>query len=213
MKKTGKQMLAVLLILLLVCSVMPTAVAYTVSSGTVGSLTWALDSNGTLTVSGNGAMPDYDSTNDINLPWAPYIAQTKKLVIEDGITAIGFFAFKDFIALKEVSIADTVEKIDDGAFWNCTALTTLSLSKKLKEIGMDAFRNCDGLTQLVLPTGLEVLDWHSFAECDGLTSVTIPGSVTELEWQVFENCTALRTVTIQQGSNCSVHLCSEVVIT
>ena len=56
MKKTVKQMIAVLLTMLLVCSVMPLAFAYTVSSGTVGSLTWTLDSNGTLTVSGNGAM-------------------------------------------------------------------------------------------------------------------------------------------------------------
>lgn len=194
MKKTVKQMIAVLLTMLLVCSVMPLAFAYTVSSGTVGSLTWTLDSNGTLTVSGNGAMPVME-----RFPWETYKSQVKSLTIGTGVTEIAEGAFWECKNLTNVSIPNTVGQIDGLAFAGCTALTDLVIPSSVKTIGVDCFRECKNLRSVSLNYGLEKLEWRAFYSCSKLRTISIPGSLKEFDSEVFKDCEELTSATIENG--------------
>ncbi len=84
-------------------------------SGTCGeSLLWTLDGDGVLTVSGNGRMNDYSSSEQT--PWALSKTDIKKIVIADGVTKVGAWAFADCANAVYVTLSDSVETIGDSAF-------------------------------------------------------------------------------------------------
>ena len=84
-------------------------------AGEIGNLTWTFDDQtGTLTISGEGEIPDY--TGDTQAPWAQFNGQIKNIVVEKGVTAIGANAFSGVTDLTSAKIDRTVEKIDDSAF-------------------------------------------------------------------------------------------------
>jgi len=89
-----------------------------VDSGTCGDdLTWELDSEGTLTISGTG-----DMMSSYYMPWYSYLDDITKVVIENGVTSIGINAFSYCASLTSVVIPDSVTRIDLGAF-DGTSLT------------------------------------------------------------------------------------------
>ncbi len=142
-----------------------------VKSGTTGECTWTLDSDGVLTISGNGKMGDSSSWGE-NGPWGTSIT---KAVIENGVTSIGYGAFYGCTSLTSVTIPDSVTSIKYGAFYHCTSLTSITIPDSVTSIGSDAF-----------------------VECTSLTSVTIPDSVTSIDGSTFRGCTSL--VEINVGS-------------
>ena len=85
------------------------------------SLTWKLDSEGTLTISGTGAMTDYAS---LTVPWSNYTIN--KVVIDNGVTTIGHYAFKDCSSLERVTIPASVTSIDINAFDGCSSLQNVT---------------------------------------------------------------------------------------
>ena len=87
--------------------------AVPVKSGTTGECTWTLDSDGVLTISGNGKMKDY-SFNE-RKPWGTSIT---KVVIENGVTSIGNWAFENCFSLTSITIPDSVTIIGECAFYN-----------------------------------------------------------------------------------------------
>ena len=140
-----------------------------VDSGICGEkLTWTLDEEGTLNITGTGAMYAY-SNNDI--PWLSYNSQITEVVVEEGVTTLSSFSF-------------------DG----CKILTKVSLPSTLTTIGGYAFRDCDIMTQIELPGKLQKIEVSAFHSCDALTSLTIPASVTELGSPLAENCKKLETI-------------------
>ncbi|MBR6707028.1 MAG: leucine-rich repeat protein [Clostridia bacterium] len=141
------------------------------------NLTWELDSSGTLTIGGAGAMPDAGFSTDY--PWASHTSShdIRSVVILEGVTNIGDYAFYSLIGLTSVSIAGTVTDIGRCAFMNDYALTELSLPEGLIRIGDSAFRYCGALPQITLPASLTVLAEGAFADCAGLTAFSVaPGS-------------------------------------
>ena len=92
-----------------------------VDSGTCGeNLTWKYDSEGTLTISGTGEMPDYDG----NAPWSNYTyASIYSIIVEDGVTSIGESAFCVCRQLQTVTIPESMMKIGKYAFDACSSLT------------------------------------------------------------------------------------------
>ncbi len=116
---------------------------YAVSGTYCKNVTWKLDTNGTLTISGTGKMVDYTG-DDVIAVWRD--ADVKKVVIQQGITSIGKGVFYRCAALKEVTISPTVTEIGVVAFSNCTVLTTISLPASLKIVGEEAFLGCPALT-------------------------------------------------------------------
>lgn len=217
-----KKLLGVLFVALLIAALLPVvAGAEIVESGTCGNLrtnlTWTLDDQGRLTISGTGAMKDYPS-ND-----APWKGKTvKNVVIEDGVTTIGVCAFRDCTSLTSVSIPDgvtsigswaflgcnnvtdinipdSVTTIDPGAFSGCWGLASISIPKGVTSIGNMAFYCCLNLTSVSILDSVTSIGAQAFYECSSLTSVAIPKGVTRLESEIFCNCANLASVTLPKG--------------
>ena len=134
-------------------------------------LTWTLYEDGTLTISGTGAMKDYN-INDTQSPVINH-QNVKKVVVEDGITNVGNYAF-----------------------YFCENLTSLTLPDSITSIGDSAFDTCRGLTNITIPEGVTNIGDCAFYDCSNLTSITIPDSVTSIGNGVLEACSSLKTISI-----------------
>lgn len=102
----------------------------------------------TLTISGEGAMPDFEGTGDPVCPWENEKQKIKKVIIEKGVTNIGKNAFRGCSELAEVHISKTVKKIGDAAFRDCTALTQIDIPDSVNSVGSFAFIGCTRLTEV-----------------------------------------------------------------
>ncbi len=177
-------------IVVLSAGIMPLA-----SSGTCGdNLTWTLDNDGVLTISGTGDMDDVSQLG--SAPWNSVRTSIVKIVIEEGVTSIGYGAFYNCTAATEASIASSVTAIGRSAFRGCTALTTIgSLPKDLTEIGSYAFYGCSKLAgTLTVPEGVTVIEDDTFYNCKLLEGIELQGAVVSIGIQVFYGCTGLTEV-------------------
>ena len=188
-----------------------------INSGTCGeNLTWTFGGEGTLTISGTGAMDDYSSDNQ---PWYSDIDNIKSVVIDNGVTSVGDYAFYSCDSLVSVTIPDSVTSIGDcafcacysltsatipdsvtsigvKAFYGCNSLTSMTIGNSVTSIGDSAFYNCTGLTSVTISDSVTSIGDSAFSGCDSLTSVTIPDSVTSIGANAFESCDELTSVTI-----------------
>ena len=156
-------------------------------------ITWHLDEDGVLTVSGTGAMADYAAKK---APWYAKRASVQAIVIEEGITAIGANAFYDCAKAADVSIPASVTSIGDQAFYNCAALTEVVLPQDLTNLGGYAFYKCTSLENINLPDGLPKINHNTFYGCTSLAAITIPESVVTVGGYAFFNCKSLETLII-----------------
>ena len=109
------------------------------NSGTCGpNLKWLFTDNGVLIISGKGEMNDY--TDYIRAPWSKY--DIKRIIIGDGVTTIGEFAFYDCSALTSVTIPNSVTTIGECTFEDCRALTSVTIPNSVTTIGNYAFADC-----------------------------------------------------------------------
>ena len=171
-----------------------------IGSGTCGdNLQWQLDAFGTLTISGTGPMENHSMPEggEPDTHWYPHRQQITKVVIGDGVTAIGEYAFHSCTELTEVSIPETVTAIGKLAFYNCTGLTEIALPEGLTTIGNAAFRRCSNLTAIAIPDSITAIGKITFFDCTALTEVTISESVATIGEYAFGNCTALNSITFQ----------------
>lgn len=102
----------------------------------------------TLTISGEGEMPDFEGTGDPVCPWENEKQKIKKVIIEKGVTNIGKSAFRGCSELAEVHISKTVKKIGISAFQDCTALTQIDIPDSVNSVGSFAFIGCTRLTEV-----------------------------------------------------------------
>ena len=170
--------MALILVLTLVLSVGSVSAAEPtiVDSGNCGAnVTYELDSNGLLTISGTGKMADYemqyDSASDEYITTAPWGNQAKMVVIGDGVTGIGAAAFYGCSDLTSVTMGSSVTDIWDGAFSGCTGLTGIVLPGSVTGIGEYAFYNCNSLTAIEIPEGVTTLGNSAFFGCDNLKEI------------------------------------------
>ena len=196
-----KRLLSFVLAVLMIASLLPaTALAAgIVDSGTCGAegdgsnLTWTLDSDGVLTISGSGDMHGYDYGSS-GAPWDD--SRVKSAVIAEGVTSIGSHAFFDCTSLTSVTIPDSVTSIGDSAFSGCSSLTSVTIPDSVTLIDNGAFFGCTSLTSVTIPDSVTSIDQYAFYKCESLTSVTIPGSVTSIGVGAFAYCKSLTSVTI-----------------
>ena len=178
------------------------------SSGNCGdsgsNVTWLLDDNGTLTISGSGKIEDYRS--DIDQPWYSNRSNITSVVIEPGVTSIGSLAFYECSNLTSITIPSGLTSIGEQAFGNCTGLTSITIPSGFISIGDYAFWNCTGLTSITIQNGVTSIGTGAFWNCTGLTSITIPSSVTSIGVNVFYNCTGLTDITVDSNNS---SFCSE----
>ena len=209
-----KRLLSFVLAVLMIVSILPaTALAADiVDSGTCGAeVTWTLDSEGVLTISGTGAMKDYDP---YKAPWYGSRSRVKSAVIADGVTSIGDYAFRDCYNLASVSIPDSVTSIGADAFWYCTSLTGVTIPDSVTSIGWSAFCGCESLTSVTIPDNVTSIGDWAFGLCKSLTGVTIPDSVTSICDYAFNGCTSLTSVTIPDSvtsiGECAFYKCGSL---
>ncbi|MCR5802918.1 MAG: leucine-rich repeat protein [Clostridia bacterium] len=185
------------------CKIMPdskdkvTIEATFIPGGSCGeNVTWKLDSEGTLTISGTGAMEDRDVLSNPFLSWYDVSEDIKQVVIEDGVTNIGMSAFYYCTNLEKVTIPDSVTSIGENAFNHCESLKEIPVSENVTWIGPSAFCYCSGLTEVTIPNGITSIGVSTFSECTGLKNVTIPDSVTSIGSYAFYGCTGLKDITV-----------------
>ena len=186
-----KKFFALMVFLMMLCSV---ATAETVASGACGKdLTWTLDDEGTLTISGSGDMYDYSEYSEYS-PWQSYINSIEKAVIDDCVTSIGSRAFYHCSSLTSITIPDSVTSIGTLAFTNCSSLTSITIPDSVTIIFIGAFYECSSLTSITIPDSVTSIAREMFRYCNNLTSITIPKSVTSIGYSAFSNCTSLSHV-------------------
>ena len=147
--------------------------AIIVKSGECGdNVTYTLDDDGLLKISGSGNMNDY------------YIGNSP------------FYLNKD---IKEIVIGDGVTSIGDCAFWGCSSLTSIEIPDGVTSIGMSVFDSCSSLTSIEIPVGVTSLKDFVFYGCSSLTSIAIPAGVTSIGSSAFESCRSLTSIAILAG--------------
>ena len=161
----------------------------------------------TLTISGTGAMPDFDFPNGNLAPWWNYEAlgmltsfgnfklegELKKVVIKDGVTNVSDYALFFLPAATQVTLPDSVTSIGRYGIAMCSKLTGLSIPKGVTGIG-DFGLAGNGLTAVTLPDGLQSLGRGAFDSCASLTNTTLPAAITAVPGKCFANCTKLLNV-------------------
>ena len=161
----------------------------------------------TLTISGTGAMPDFNFPEGNLAPWWNYEAlgmltsfgnfklegELKKVVIKDGVTNVSNYALFFLPAATQVTLPESVTSIGRYGIALCSKLTGMSIPKGVTEIG-DFGLAGDGLTAITLPDGLQTLGRGAFDACASLSGTTLPAAITAVPDKCFNDCTKLLTV-------------------
>ena len=158
---------------------------------------WTLYKDGKLVISGMGNMYLVGSAGLYS--YSSRSSEIKEVVIEDGITSVGNYAFSAFPNLEKVTIADSVTSIGEEAFSECTSLATIVMPASLSSIGNLAFANCEKLENISLGNALTSIGDNAFIGCASLKSITIPEGVTAIPDYAFDSCTSLESVSIPQN--------------
>ncbi|MGX8692263.1 MAG: extracellular solute-binding protein [Clostridia bacterium] len=160
-----------------------------IASGTCGeNLTWTLDDQGTLSITGTGDMWDYDWDN--RTEWYNYHDSIQSCVISNGATSIGDYAFNMCTALTIVTIPDSVTSVGDYAFSDCNSLTSMTIPGRVTSIGMGAFRACGSLTSITIPASVTQIREYAFSFCNSLSEIRFLGSAPEINESCFSRVTA-----------------------
>ena len=187
-------------------------------------ITWDL-TGGVLTVKGDGAMPDYamrTADNDLGMtsdaPWFERRLEVTSLVIGEGITYVGEWAFPGFenmtsvsfpstlrafgmgsmggSSVEEIVIPDSVEFLGAGMFADSGRLSRVTVGSSVREIPYAAFSYCEALQEAVLPDGLTYIGEEGFYECFLLQRIDLPSALTGIGSSAFAGCENLTALQI-----------------
>ncbi|MBR2042088.1 MAG: leucine-rich repeat protein [Oscillospiraceae bacterium] len=183
------------------------------------NLMWKLSNEGVLTISGKGSMADYISDENLGLtfewseyldellsdisfgqrgPWKGFEDEIKEIVIEEGVTDIGDFAFASLASLEKVTIANTVTEIGKGAFLSCGNLTEANVFGAARTIGKGAFALTSLAGEMKVPAGA-VIEEMAFA-FSSLTKVDIAANA-DADMHAFLMCSELESINVASGNS------------
>ena len=163
--------------------------------GTSGNnVAWTINDRGVLTISGQGAMQDYEvkTVNGdiiITAPWYKYGKYISSVIIEVGVTSIGDSAFRGCGGLASVNIGNSVTSIGTAAFAFCTGLAGVTIPDSVTSIGSSAFYGCTGLSSVTIPDSVTSIGDRAFYGCTGLTEIiyNAEDAVVDSEYYIGDN--------------------------
>lgn len=191
-----------------------------VQSGTAGeNVTWTLTDDGLLTISGEGPMEDYASYGTDVAPWKEL--GVTRVVVEEGVTAVGAHAFRDIATLEKVTLPLSLTSIRESAFRG-SGLQEITLPQNLVSVGAYAFidaglqkvtfddckiltmgegifQRCANLMSVNLGSQITQIPKSAFQDCVSLREIVIPGNVQTVGESAFSGCTALQRVVLEEG--------------
>lgn len=196
MKKHITRLLFAALLLLALCI----GASAAGTSGKCGpSAYWSFDSStGTLTISGSGAMNDYEYGD---YPWMDYRNSIQTIVIGDQITQIGRNAFP-WTACSTIKFGKNVRSIGERAFNGCRNLNgDLTLPDSVQTIGAGAFQGCEKLSgDLTIPDSVQTIGDSAFEFCTGLNgTLTLGKNLRTIGKKAFSGCAFTGSLTIPEG--------------
>lgn len=196
---------------------------FIIAEGQCGDqITWTLNKNGELIISGTGEMTSF--TSGTVVPWYEYRSMITSVSVSEGITSIGNHAFYGLSMVTIVSLPSTLTYIGEWAFYQWQSITEFELPDGITEIGEYAFNSCmnvtyvhlpesltvlgrfafnhnDSLQSIKIPEGVKIIPSNCFAYCKALVSVSIPSTVTTIGAYAFMQCTQIREVYYNGSKN------------
>ena len=207
-----KKLLAVVLILVLILTVIPTnlfvvTASANTKSGKCGNKAYWELKDGVMTISGEGPLWDFRDDSDTydyhKNPWENLKPQINKVVYGEGITYTGADAFSGCENLKTVVFSDTIHTIAPFTFLYCTNLENPTLPKKLEYLGQQAFSYSQKITEAIIPDTVTYLD-SAFSECPALEYVYIGGKKDVGSYitgnSPFAGCTSLKKIEVSPNN-------------
>lgn len=172
------------------------------------NMTWTLDSEGTLTIHGDGSMYNYGSSTENHqwsvesVAWHKYRDEIRRVVIGEGITFLCPYAFQDCVNLTSVSLPDSLIGISLHGFSGCTRLTNIVIPNGVESISNGAFLGA-GLESVYIPDSVDMIDMNAFLGCTSLKTARLPQFMDEpgddFREHAFRDCTSLTSVNIPDG--------------
>ena len=174
------------------------------SSGTCGdSLTWTLNTVGELTIEGVGVMTDFSGSS---APWYSYRPNVREVIITEGVTSIGAYAFSDCDSLMAVTLPEGIVSIGYHAFEDCANLKSFVIPQSVTTIGSMAFSGCFALISIFIPENITSIEFSAFSWCSDLSSIIVAENNTVYDSR--NNCNAI----IETATNSIIAGCKSTVI-
>ena len=140
-------------------------------SGSCGEkLRWQI-SGTELRISGTGGMYDYSTEN--RPPWNEYGSRIERVVVEEGATKIGKYAFFRLENLAEVELPGSLRRINTMAFGYCSQLSSLNLPEGVEHIEKSIVYRCPQLKSIRLPGSIQLIEGSFAGECENLAEITL----------------------------------------
>ena len=222
MEKMKEKIFTMIVSLALVFSIFPKPEIRAASqTGKCGAnITWELDDNMTLTLSGSGGTWNY-WTESSQSPFYSLADKIKKVVIKDGITGLGDYLFYNCSLISAVEFPNSLSTIGRGLFSCCSSLKSISLPNNLSKLGSGVFyrtgleelvipegipyvpsalcQSCGSLKKVTIPQSCTAIYDYAFYKCEKLESIEIPSNVELISYDAFQYCTSLTSVTIPEN--------------
>lgn len=172
-----------------------------VSTSFPNQVYWTLDNDGILKIFGHGEVPSYTmmGSSTSKPPWSSVSGTVKEVIIEEGVTSIGAYAFYACSPLTSVVLADGVISIGNYIFSNCISLADISLPDTLTSIGNDAFSGCSALQAISIPSSVRTIADSTFSGCNRLANIDFQGKITSIGISSFSGCSRLSEIILPDG--------------
>lgn len=205
-----RRFVSLLLVIAMIVCAAPAALAADIASGSCGdNLSWVLSDSGVLTITGSGDMTNYSLGT--KAPWYNNRASITTVVIGEGVTSVGDYAFRMCSSITSATLPSTLKRVGECAFEMCKKMGNVTLPTGMTEIAASAFSECEAFTTVVVPEGITTLGNHAFSGCVNVTDVTLPSTMTSTGTGAFYSCLSLYNINIPENmvtiSDFAFHTC------